>query len=60
MVEGDDLYLIGTDDVVQYSIKDRKIVQKNDKTLKKLKETYTQSDMLGTMSAKRRRFLFFL
>ena len=28
MVEGDDLYLIGTDDVVQYSIKDRKIVQK--------------------------------
>ena len=59
MVEGDDLYLLGTDDVVQYSIKDRKIVQKNDKTLKKLKETYTQSDMLGTMSAKDGDFYFF-
>lgn len=59
MVERDNLYLIGTDDVVQYSIKDRKIVQENDKTLKKLKETYIQSDMLGTMSAKDGDFYFF-
>lgn len=38
MLDGDDLYLIGIKDVVQYDVISNKIVKKNDKTLEKVKK----------------------
>lgn len=59
MLDGDDLYLIGIKDVVQYDVISNKIVKKNDKTLEKVKKTNINSDKPAVMTAHKGEFYLF-
>ena len=47
MVEGDQIYLLGVGDVIQYNSKEHAVEKKNDKTLELVKKAYVNSDKGG-------------
>lgn len=59
MLDGDDLYLIGIKDVVQYDVISNEIVKKNDKTLELVKKTNINSDKPAIMTANKGDFYLF-
>ena len=59
MLDGDNLYLIGIKDVVQYDVISNEIVKKNDKTLELVKKTNINSDKPAIMTANKGKFYLF-
>ena len=59
MVEGDQIYLLGVGDVIQYNSKEHAVEKKNDKTLELVKKAYVNSDKLAVLTAHKGDFYFF-
>ena len=59
MLDGNNLYLIGVKDVVQYNVISNEIVKKNDKTLEMVKKTNINSDKPAIMTAHKGNFYLF-
>ena len=59
MVEGDQIYLLGVGDVIQYNSKEHAVEKKNDKTLELVKKAYVNSDKLAVLTAYKGDFYFF-
>ena len=60
MVEGDQIYLLGVGDVIQYNSKEHAVEKKNDKTLELVKKAYVNSDKLAVLTAYKGDFYFLM
>ena len=59
MIDEDSAYLIGVGDVIEYDLKKKEIIQKNDKNLIKVKEIAVNSEKTTIMAANKKSFYIF-